>query len=52
MAARCGHWDVVDEQCQKLGDFPDTTAFPQRQIYLELREKARRKMREQSDKAP
>lgn len=40
-AAKCGHWDVVADQCDKLGDHPDPQIFPDHQAYEALRAKAK-----------
>ena len=40
-AAKCGHWDVVAAQCEKLGDKPDRTIFPDLSVYEALRTKAK-----------
>lgn len=42
-AARCGHWDVVAAQCDKLGDQPDRQVFPDQKAYEALRAKAKEK---------
>lgn len=41
-AARCGHWEVTNRQFNLVGDDPDPRAFPNRQVYDQLREHARR----------
>jgi hypothetical protein len=46
-AARCGHWDVVALQCQKIGDYPDRRVFPDRKVYDALRAKAQQMVKEQ-----
>jgi hypothetical protein len=46
-AAQCGHWDVVAVECQKLGDRPDRTVFPDLEAYKSLRAKARQQTQEQ-----
>lgn len=40
-AARCGHWEVTKQQFDVVGDDPDPRAFPNRQVYDQLREHVR-----------
>jgi hypothetical protein len=45
-AAKCGHWDVVAAQCDKLGDQPDRQVFPEQKAYEALRAKAKERMQQ------
>ena len=51
-AARCEHWDVVAALCQKLGEYPDRTVFPDREAYKALRAKAQQMVQEQPASNP
>ena len=41
-AARCGHWDVANQQFELIGDNPDPGAFPNREVFDQLRQRARK----------